>query len=284
MTTSVTTSVALLVNENAIDDIKIFLYTLQLWNSMIPTLYIYCTTQSKALIESIEYSGARSYNTGLDAYSNLSRLQMERMPSKQGLSNLFHDFTLEKCTLMEWAIGQAKTGVMFCDADLCWLGPLPSIPVDGVRVALSPHEIRSSDEAKYGKYNAGLLWIADVEVVQAWRRESMVSAFFEQLALDTVANEFPMYAFGTHVNYGWWRMFQGKISIADSRALWTIHRGDLHSGLLVKGQPVVCIHTHWKTTDTVTGMFNTWILQKLTLLKGQAKVGRFLRFLKSFTA
>lgn len=275
------TAIALLINENAIDDLKIFLYTIQLWNSSVPTLYIYCTTECKAIIQGFVYSGLIHYNTGLDAYANLSRIQMEKMPSKNGLSNRFHDFTVEKCSLMEWAL-TINTGVLFCDADICWLGPLPSIP-SGVSVALSPHEIRESDENKYGIYNAGFIWMNDMAVVEVWREASNDSAFFEQLALNKVAEEFHIYKFGTHVNYGWWRMFQGRESIQTCKAQWAIQYDDTHSGLLVKGEPVVCIHTHWKTTDHVTNMFNTWIVGKLLLSKN-IKVSAFLRELSKHAA
>ena len=272
-------AIALLINENAIDDLKIFFATLQIGNSTLPTLYIYCTTECQGLIRTLSYSGKIHYNTALDAYANLSRHQMERMPSKEGLSNRFHDFTVEKCSLMEWALTGTGTGVLFCDADICWLGPLPSIPT-GVKVALSPHEIRISDEAKYGTYNAGFLWMNDIEVANSWRRASMVSTFFEQMALNDVAEEFPMYTFGSHINYGWWRMFQGRQSIEACRAQWSIYRNEAHSGLLVKGEPVVCIHTHWVTTDHVTNMFNTWIVGKLNLLKKQKRVGALLRAIR----
>ena len=93
------TAIAVLVNETAIDDLKVFLHTLQLWNPVLPTLYIFCTTDGQSQIEALEYKGEREYAAGLDVYSNLSRKQMEQMPSRQGFSNLFHDFTIEKCTL-----------------------------------------------------------------------------------------------------------------------------------------------------------------------------------------
>lgn len=267
-------SIALLVNENAIDDLKVFIYTLQLWNVSLPTLYIYCTNS----IPVIQYKGIIRYYKTLDKYTNLSRANMETMPSNYGLSNLFHDFTLEKCSLMEWAITESKAGVLFCDADICWLGPLPSIP-EGIEVALSPHEIRLADENKYGIYNAGFLWMSSVKAVQCWREASMVSKFFEQLALNTVAETYPIYQFGSHINYGWWRMFQGRVTPDQCKAAWTIFRNDSHSGLCLNGEPVVCIHTHWKTTDYVTNTFNTWIVGKLMLLKKQKKVAMILRFL-----
>jgi hypothetical protein len=271
-------SIALLVNENAIDDLTIFIYTLERWNVSLPTLYIYCTSVSKDQISALQYKGTTYYNTSLDLYSNLTRARMERMPSNQNLSNKWHDFMNEKCNLMEWALTNSHTGVLLCDADLCWLGPLPVIP-EGTEVALSPHLILESDEEKFGKYNGGLIWMSSIQAVQIWREASMVSKFFEQYALNTVAESYPIYEFGSHINYGWWRMFQGRVTPDKSKARWTIHRDDTHSGLCVDGEPVVCIHTHWKTTDYVTNMFNTWIVGKLTILKKNKKVAMILRFL-----
>lgn len=268
------TAIALLVNENAMDDLHIFLITLQLWNTTLPSLYIYCTSAVKIPA----YKGIIHKKTCLDIYSNLSRTIMERTPSRQGLTNLFHDFTVEKCSLMEWAIQEHKGGVLFCDADICWLGPLPLLPKDTV-VALSPHEILPADEKKYGKYNAGFLYMSNLEVTETWLRESLISDFFEQLSLDEVAKLYPIYIFGSHINYGWWRMFQGPVSPDERKKDWSIHRTETHSGLCVKGKPVICIHTHWKTNDYMTKIFNMWILDKLQLLKKQKKVASLLRCL-----
>jgi hypothetical protein len=256
------------------DDLKIFLNTLQLWNNTLPTLYIYCTST----IHIPEYKGVVHKKACLDIYSSLSRGKMEQMPSRQGLANLFHDFTVEKCSLMEWAIQEHKDGVLFCDADICWLGPLPSIP-KGTVVALSPHEIRHADEKKYGTYNAGFLYISSLEVTETWLKESLISDFFEQLSLDEVAKLYPTYIFGTHINYGWWRMFQGPVSPEERKNDWSIHKNEAYSGLYVKGIPVVCIHTHWKTNDFITKMFNMWILDKLQNLKKQKKVASLIRCL-----
>ena len=271
-------SIAILSNENAIDDLKIFIYTLERWNVSLPTLYIYCTSVSKDQISSLQYKGTTHYNTSLDLYSNLTRARMETMPSNQNLSNKWHDFMNEKCNLMEWALKNSQTGVLLCDADLCWLGPLPVIP-EGTEVALSPHLILESDEEKFGKYNGGLIWMSSTRAVQTWREASMVSKFFEQYALNTVAESYTIYEFGSHINYGWWRMFQGRVTPDKCKAQWTIHRDDAHSGLCVNGAPVVCIHTHWKTTGYVTNMFNTWIVGKLMILKKNKKVAMILRFL-----
>jgi len=231
----------------------------------------------------------------LDSYSNLTRSQMERLPSIEGKRTLFHEFTEEKCSLMEWAFksvwasdtipeNQKKQGVLFCDADICWLGPIPSIP-QGKTLALSPHMIHEKDEERYGMYNAGFFWTNQPHFPHAWRLACKSSRFFEQAALETLSDftsEEECYTFGTEINYGWWRMFQSPNGLEAQQASWSMHRDEKqsHSGLHVNGKPVVCIHTHWKTTDTVTNKFNRWILEKLEKLKSQSKVSILLKTIR----
>lgn len=247
-------ALALLVNENAQDDFRIFIKTLEHWNTTFPTLYIYTTSSFPEIV----YKGQIFVNTCLDIYADLSRSKMESMPSQMGLSNFFHDFTVEKCSLMEWAIKEHGDGVLFCDADICWMGPLPQIPKT-TTLALSPHYIRHEDEKKFGTFNAGFLYIKTLAIVEKWLLESLVSQFFEQLALNEVAKAYPPYIFGPHINYGWWRMFQAPVSSDQRKAEWI--------GMTVKGKPLVCIHTHWKTTDKVTNDFNIWVMNKIKSMK-----------------
>jgi hypothetical protein len=83
------------------------------------------------------------------------------------------------------------------------------------------------------------------------------------------------------VNYGWWRLFQGQHSSKDLIMDWSIKRDpqEAHSGILVKGQPLICVHTHWKTTDGMTNAFNGFIVEKLQILLRQKKVFSLLHFL-----
>jgi hypothetical protein len=251
---SVPTALALLVNENAYDDFRIFIASLELMNSVLPTLYIYTTSSFPEIV----YKGKLVIETALDIYADLSRAKMESMPSQQGLSNFFHDFTVEKCNLMSWAIETHGSGVLFCDADICWLGPLPAIPNDTL-LGLSPHKIRPQDEARFGIYNAGFLYIKEKVIVDKWLLESLVSDFFEQMALNNVASAYPHYIFGEHINYGWWRMFQSPFLPEKKQAEWV--------GLSIKNNPLVCIHTHWKTKDKMTNDFNKWVLTRLKTIK-----------------
>jgi hypothetical protein len=278
-------AIALLVNENALDDLKIFLYTLELWNTTYPTLYIYCTESVKIILPSLNYKGFIYTSTKqLEIYKNLTRKEMEQLPSRKKLSNLFHDFTLEKTNLMKWAIEEHKKGVLFCDADILWLGPLPEIP-ENTELALSPHEIEQKYEDRFGKYNAGFLYIQSKEIVEIWYNETLVSKFFEQLALDQLAKyiEPEPYIFGRHINYGWWRMFQAPVTYTERIDEWSIkaHKTHENSGLTVKNIPVICIHTHWKTKDSMTKTFNTFIYRRLLLVKHNPLVEKLLSFLTS---
>ena len=138
------TSIATLVNEFAIDDLKVLLFTLELWNPRSPTVYIFSDSKSAPMIRAIKYGGKLHIKEdALNAYTGLNRRAMEAKRDLTGKTT-FAKFTEEKTTLMEWALSLSDTGVLFCDADICHLGPLPEIP-EGTELALSPHMIRKSD-------------------------------------------------------------------------------------------------------------------------------------------
>ena len=55
-------SVATLANYKALEDLKVFLFTLQLWNeSTLPTLYIYCDTLITTFLETQTYYKGKIY-------------------------------------------------------------------------------------------------------------------------------------------------------------------------------------------------------------------------------
>jgi hypothetical protein len=277
-----------LANEHALQDLELFLKTLALWNANPPPLYIFCTKLVADAIKAFKYPGKIHTKQVLQSYEGISRADMEKAPSKKGYPNLFYDFTLEKCALMDWSLksvsaGNKERGVLFCDADLFWLGPLPKIPA-GKRLALSHHYIKRVDEMKYGIYNAGCLWTNDAEMPSAWLQASKTSRFFEQAALEDLAlkyNEDQLFKFGQEVNYGWWRMFQSDVPHQEKQAEWMIKRDAQqgHSGLVVKDMPLVCIHTHFKTEDFITTHFNNFVKTKLQILKSQEKVKQLLKWI-----
>lgn len=274
-------ALATLVNETAMKDFELFVKSLELWSETLPPLYVYTTSVLAKIIPRL-YKGQVYVVSVLNAYENLYRQQMESMPSRMGLSNLFHDFTREKPALMEWALAslpeQDKSrGVLFCDADIFWLGQLPLIQ-SGKSLGLSPHGIRPYDETRFGIYNAGFLWMNDPCIAQRWAKLCATSFFFEQGCLQELEREFPAFKFGFEYNYGWWRMFQSPTGTAARQQQWSIKRDakQQHSGILVDSKPLSCIHTHWTTNDSTTAAFNLFVREKLSILKSQSKVQKLL--------
>jgi hypothetical protein len=215
----------------------------------------------------------------------MNRQQMEHAPSQSGLSNLFHDFTQEKCDLMQWALQNLsedvrKKGVLFCDADICWLGPLPFIP-SGKVLGLSSHKIHEMDETLYGTYNAGFVWMNTLVYPSLWKQSCKISRFFEQAALENLEDatkDQEVHKFEDEHNYGWWRMFQSPDGLLKQKARWSVQasNADTNSGLYLDGNPVGSIHTHWKTNDFITMTFNHWIREKLKSNITQSKVAALL--------
>lgn len=269
-------AIATLANIHALYDLELFIKSIMVWHqgTDVPPIYLLCSSDvaEKVRTNVLEYSGKIYTKIALDPYKNYTREQMELLPSRSGLSNLFHDFTQEKCGLMEWALGslsaeETPRGVLFCDADIFWLGKLPLLPY-GPTLALSQHMIRKKDEAKYGEYNAGFLWTNDPTMPSAWKAACRTSRFFEQAALEDLADALPedkLYCFPIQFNYGWWRVYQAETSPTQQINEWSLVTKfiDDHSGILVKGQPLRCIHTHFKTRDQTTELFNIFIKQLL---------------------
>lgn len=273
-------AIAILANENALDDLKLFFESLSIWNKKLPSIYMFCT-KVVDLWSRGRYGGMLYTKTVLEPYRLKTRKEMEFEPSQKGLPNLFYDFTQEKCDLVKWALegleeNERKKGVLFCDVDLFWTAPIPKIP-DGKSLALSPHFIRKHDEERFGKYNAGLLWTNDLSIPEIWKKACNTSRFFEQAALEEVEeklSEHSIYFFGPQHNFGWWRLFQGIHSPDKEKERWSIHRDKEgnHSGLLVDKEILTCVHTHFKTDDFVTKEFNKWFVGQLNKVSSQPKV------------
>ena len=269
-------NIATLANKNALNDLKVFFYTLQLWNETLPTVYVYCDSFIEAYIKNEKpYKGEIHTKNALEKYSNYDRKQMEQMPGNE-FPSLFGDFVIEKTHLMDWVF-ETKDSVLFCDADICFLDKLPIIP-DGTVLGVSPHVIRIRDEEKFGIYNAGFLYAAHKTIPAKWKEYSRESKFFEQIAIEKLVESFPHYIFPIQNNYGWWRLLQGRESMETLSKKWSIKRGD-GCGIHVEGAPLLSVHTHWDTNDSATKYFNTFILAYFSLLKSVKKTKELHAFL-----
>ena len=285
---------ATLATKDAIGDLTILLSTVQLWSleatkgsleatkgspAAPPTVYVF---GDDAVCEYLRTSPFAPYvrtNNTLAPYTRYTRKEMEILPGKRSFS-LWQDFMMEKITLLEWVFqsdpaGAVSNGVLFCDADICFLGPLPQIP-SSVSVALSPHAIRKSDEARFGQYNGGFLWLREPAYLEVWREACASSRYFEQAALEDVAaaalasqGSNALYEFPITQNYGWWRLFQGEQPAKVVKQAWTMHteKAPWSAGILITGSPLGSIHTHWyETRDAATVTYNTWVYDWLRRL------------------
>lgn len=196
----------------------------------------------------------------LDKYTGLNRSDMEARGSSK-FNSLWTEFMYEKAEVLKWAFASSSTtGVWFNDADIVHTAPLPAI-ADGATVALSPHSIRAGDEARYGKYNGGYFWIHDPALLDVWIAAAPKSRFYEQAALEEVAAAAgsALYEFPPHVNFGWWRMYQGSDTPAAIQARFGIYRGAAGIGIRYMDAPLQSIHTHLDDkTTSANGTFNRW--------------------------
>lgn len=270
------TSIATLANEFAIADLQLLFTTLELWNTSFPDIYLFCDSEvSSWLTQKKRYKGNIYIKESLNRYSGLTRKDMESRPGKT-FQTLFADFTAEKPLLFQWAfskMGSHENGILFCDADICFLSSLPEIP-KGTQLALSPHMIRKRDTDKYGIYNAGFLWMNSPHIAELWFNLCKTSRFFEQGCLeDLKALVMHTYEFPIQVNYGWWRMYQSDEGAeARKKEFGVLRQGNLHSGIQVQGKPLNSIHTHFfGTTDMTTFDFNSYMLKWFQVLKTSQK-------------
>ena len=271
-------SIGLLVTgDNAIRDFGIFLHTLKIWHPSA-TLFLYTDTPTLPAIQTLILTVPRMkvyIKTVLNAYTGLTRSDMEAQ-SGFVYDTLFKDYTYEKAAVIDWMFATlGKTdGIWFMDADIAFCAPLPSIPT-GTRLALSPHYIREADCRLYGRYNAGFLWLRDPALVEIWRNAGTRSRFFEQAALEELAETVGsdgVYEFPPQINFGWWRMYQGVEAPSDIQTKFSIHRGDTSIGIRYNNIPLQSIHTHWHENTSVTGAFNRWFLTFLTRISDRHPV------------
>jgi len=257
--------IATLATGSAIDDLRTMLKSLQFWNPTPPPVYLFCDSAVAAALPQIGYTGDIVIKEALNDYTGLNRAQMEGMRGRK-YQNFFFDFVCEKLNLLDWVFAETQApGVLFCDADICFLAPLFSIPA-GTTLAVSPHLIRTSDEARYGVYNAGMIWVNSPEVVALWRVACATSTFYEQIAIeDVVAAVANVYQIPATENYGWWRLWQGRRPAAELQAEWKMKQSNPGSGIAIKGQALGSVHTHFaEKRDLATVKYNEWLINCLT--------------------
>jgi hypothetical protein len=247
---------------DAYTDFTVFVKTLELWHTDV-ILYVGTDTTTESLINSLTSKLTIKTLVCMNYYTGKSRSDMEALP---GIiyDSLFKDYTYEKATILEylWEVENPQE-VWFMDADIVHCGPLPVIPSNAI-LALSPHSIRTADEALYGKYNAGYFWLKDRTLLKKWKLAGHTSKFYEQTALESLALtvKHKLYEFPPQVNFGWWRMYQNKNPSTDIQNKFGINRTDQGIGIRYDGVALQSLHTHSRdNTYSTNGQFNKWFLK-----------------------
>jgi hypothetical protein len=272
-----------LATGGALKDLCLLLKTLELWYAGRKEPEVFLYTDDTTAEQVPAYKGTLHLKKALNAYTGLNRQQMESMKGKI-YNSLWTDFMCEKISALRWAFAEADPGaegLWFLDADICLFGPLPSVP-GGCDVGLAPHLIRPGDEAKYGRFNGGFLWIREPRLLDVWAQATHSSRFFEQAALETVAAECQsLYEFPIQNNFGWWRMFQSLESAESMVTKFGFNRRGTGIGLTFDGSALLSVHTHfWEQKDPFTKEFNRFILGLLEKLGKHPPAQEFLRFVR----
>ncbi|KAH8068548.1 hypothetical protein JL721_6694 [Aureococcus anophagefferens] len=118
-------------------------------------------------------------------YENYSRVWMKK--KRWGPMNVWTHLQLEKTTVMARALDDGAPGVLFADADVAWLAPLP--PAGAGAVGVSPCLCSDRVEATYGAYNGGHVFARTTGVLDLWRSATSRSRYMEQAALEEVYAE-----------------------------------------------------------------------------------------------
>jgi hypothetical protein len=257
---TIATIATIATGPQAVEDLRILLGSLQLFVDPLPSLYIATDEETVSKLIELPYKGTRQFYTLMNKYQGMRRKEMEA-------KGLFHAFTAEKLRIIELAFADSNSGVWFFDADICFLGPLPTVP-ETATVALSPHYIRKSDTDLYGVYNAGFLWLKDLSWLPVWRAALPTSRFFEQAALEEVAKAAKegLYEFPMQDNFGWWRLFQSATPPLKQMELFGINRL-IGSGITFEALPLGSIHTHFTERVGATEQFNLFIGKQLGKLE-----------------
>ena len=265
--------IATLATSGALKDLRLLLNSLMIFNANPPTVYLFCDKDVAEKVGGFKYAGRLIVREDLVGYAGLNRQQMEQMSGVHFKSKWF-DFMAEKIKLLRWVLSEEKGGVLFCDADICFFGPLPEIPL-GCSLALSAHAIRERDAARYGYYNGGFLWVSSPKHLDVWWSACASSRFYEQSPLEDVAAAAAageLYEFPVTQNYGWWRLLQGSESAEILMQKWSMNRGKGGAGILISGSLLGSVHTHFgETVDPATRMFNEFVLGWLKRLNSAHK-------------
>lgn len=164
-------------------------------------------------------------------------------------AGVWNDFQMEKARIMELALGHAND-TLFLDADCMVLAPtmLPSIE-SGAQLGLAPHYMKVEDSREFGFFNGGLVWTNQQTTPRDWiQATTPESRYYDQTALEDLAEWYRTYIFGPETDLGWWRIKHGSFSTPGE--FWRQLTLDASGRICVRGKVVDTVHGHILSDDT----------------------------------
>lgn len=237
--------------KNAYKDLYLLLKSLELYHADIP-IFILCDEWTSNKIDKDNFNLNIHKRIELEVYCDMNRKIMEE-------KGLFKEFLLKKADVVDYAM-EYYNNTLFIDGDIVILNKMDLLVDNTYDVGLSPHNIFEESENKFGKYNAGFMYVNNKDITQYWRQiVENYDGFVDQQALDYFEEKFKVYKFDDSYNFGWWRLFQ--CNNPQKRAnLFTI----LDNKLYYEFKSLKCIHTHfYEQNDSSTIEFNKFIINKL---------------------
>tara|TARA_B110001452_G_scaffold85760_1_gene70092 strand:- start:6 stop:4607 length:4602 start_codon:yes stop_codon:yes gene_type:complete len=236
--------------KGAYKDLRLLLYSLELYHGDIP-VFILCDKWVNDKIDEDEYNLKIYKRIDLEKYTDMNRKKMEEQ-------NLFTEFLLKKADVIDYAM-ECYENTLFIDGDIVILNKLDLLIDKKYDVGLSPHHIFEESEKMFGKYNAGLMFIANKNITNNWRHLIKTrGGFDDQQSLDYFEEDFKVFKFDDSYNYGWWRLFQCE-NPQERLNLFSID-----DTIYYEFNTLKCIHTHlYEKNDPQTIQFNKLILQML---------------------
>jgi hypothetical protein len=175
-------------------------------------LYVICDSYINNLYQETGFT----FLNKLDKYQTMTREQMEQ-------NGLWLEFMLMKTEVIDYALKECNN-TLFVDSDVYFLNSKLEIDFEK-QVGLSPHYISNQEQEKYGKYNAGFIYVSDTDVTKYWREVDHEKFYFEQGILNTFPDMFESFEFNENNNFGFWRLNNvdnideviGKLKLLDGK-------------------------------------------------------------------
>lgn len=181
-----------------------------------------------------------SWSYSLDGYN----MTMQRGDMIK--AGVWSDFQMEKARIMEYALTQVNDTV-FLDADCMVLSPIRLPPISsGAQLGVAPHYMKAQDSRDYGFFNGGLVWTNQATMPRDWIAATENSRYYDQTALEDLAEWYRTYLFGPETDLGWWRIKHGE---EDEETFWRKIKLDTRGRISFKNKPVDVTHAHFLTAD-----------------------------------